>query len=418
LNLTRPQAVASVPNTNDLSFRLSKVLELEARLKVLTNHLERVRAEASRVVAAEPAIQQLMRQRDLEEANYRYYSSALEKARVDESLGAGKITNISVIQAPSPPGRVLEDIYKPMAMALGGGLVAGFLLAFLLERVFNQSFRRVVDLERHLRVPIMLSVPDMGKKMKSPPSSGDGQPPKRLLPSPEGAATPTDGSLVVAPQAGPLATWQPDHSLRGYFEGLRDRLVTYFETRNMTHKPKLVAVTSCHQGAGVTTLASGLAAALSETGDGNVLLVDMNAEQGAAHFFHKGKPAVPLTEVFDGQKPETAMIQDNLYLASGRETNDQKLPRVLPKRFASLVPKMKASDYDYIIFDMPPVAQTTVTARLSGYMDMVLMVIESERTGQELARRAHALLQESKANVTAVLNKQRQYMPEKLRQEL
>lgn len=417
LNLLRPQAVAAAVNTNDLSFRFARVLELEARMKVLTNHLERVRAEAGRVVAAEPAIQQLMRQRDLEEANYRYYNSALEKARVDESLGAGKITNISIIQAPSPPGRVLEDIYKPVGVALGGGLFAGLLLAFVLERVLNQSIKRVVDLERHLRIPIMLSMPDMGSKMKSRPGR-DGQPPKLLPPTSGETATMSDQKLAVVRSSGSVAPWQPDHVLRGYFEGLRDRLVTYFETRNMTHKPKLVAVTSCHQGAGVSTLAAGLAATLSETGDGNVLLVDMSGQEGVAQFFHKGEPAVSLTDAFEGQKPQTAMVGENLYLATGRETNDQKLPKVLPKRFASLVPKMKASDYDYIIFDMPPVAQTTVTARLSAYMDMVLMVIESEKTGQELARRANALLQESKANVTAVLNKQRHYMPERLRQEL
>ena len=46
------------------------------------------------------------------------------------------------------------------------------------------------------------------------------------------------------------------------------------------------------------------------------------------------------------------------------------------------MPKLKASQYDYIIFDMPPVSQTSMTARLSGLMDMVLLVIESEKTSK------------------------------------
>ena len=49
-----------------------------------------------------------------------------------------------------------------------------------------------------------------------------------------------------------------------------------FPANRMTHKPKLVAVTDCSRRAGASTLAGGLAAALSETGDGKVLLVDMN----------------------------------------------------------------------------------------------------------------------------------------------
>jgi Mrp family chromosome partitioning ATPase len=186
----------------------------------------------------------------------------------------------------------------------------------------------------------------------------------------------------------------------------------------MTHKPKMIAVTSCTRGAGVTTMAAGLAATLSETGDGNVLLVDMNLQEGAVHPFRQGRPDCGLSEALEDKTRDTAMVQENLYLVSAHETNNQKLPRVLPKRFAHLVPRMKASDYDYIIFDMPPITQTSVTPRLAGFMDMVLMVIESEKTGQEIVKRAEALLNESRATVGVVLNKQRAYVPRRLCQEL
>jgi Mrp family chromosome partitioning ATPase len=111
-------------------------------------------------------------------------------------------------------------------------------------------------------------------------------------------------------------------------------------------------------------------------------------------------------------------MQDNLYVVSVHEPKNQQLPNVLPKRFTHLVPKMKASDYDYIIFDMPPVTQTSFTARLAGYMDMVLLVVESEKTGQGILKRAHDLLNESRPNMAAVLNKHRAYVPPKLAQEL
>lgn len=104
-------------------------------------------------------------------------------------------------------------------------------------------------------------------------------------------------------------------------------------------------------------------------------------------------------------------------MVSAREPKDQKLPRVLPKRFAHLVPRMKASDYDYIIFDMPPVTQTSVTPRLAGFMDMVLVVIESEKTGSEIVQRANGS-SPNRANAAAVLNKHRAYVPQKFSQEL
>jgi Mrp family chromosome partitioning ATPase len=93
------------------------------------------------------------------------------------------------------------------------------------------------------------------------------------------------------------------------------------------------------------------------------------------------------------------------------------LSGVLPHRFSKLVPKLKASNFDYIIFDMPPVSQISITPRLAGFMDMVLLVIESEKTDRDLVQRAADLLAQSKANVGAVLNKTRHYVPRRLHQD-
>ena len=192
--------------------------------------------------------------------------------------------------------------------------------------------------------------------------------------------------------------------------------MVYFESINLTRKPKLVAVTSTHKGAGVSTIASGLASSLSETGDGRVLLVDMNLENGAAQQFFRGKPSCKLDDALESEKRNNALVQENLYVVIEDIISD-RLPRALPKRFASLVPKLKASDYDYIIFDMPPVSPTSVTSRLAGFMDTVMLVIESEKTDQQVVQQANALLAQSKASVTVVLNKTRQYIPSRLHRD-
>jgi Mrp family chromosome partitioning ATPase len=186
---------------------------------------------------------------------------------------------------------------------------------------------------------------------------------------------------------------------------------------NLTHKPKLVAVTSCAAGAGVTTTAAGLASSLSETGDGNVLLVNMNVRDGEAHHFYKGKLTCGLDEVLEKNTRETAYVEGNLYVAK-EQPEDDRLPRVLPKRFSHLLPKMKASDFDYIIFDMPPVNQISITPRLARFMDMVLLVVESEKTDRDAAKRVATLLTDSKANVGIVLNKNKAYLPKSREQDI
>jgi polysaccharide biosynthesis transport protein len=216
-----------------------------------------------------------------------------------------------------------------------------------------------------------------------------------------------------------MPPWDPRHALRPFYDTLRDRLITYFEVKNLTHNPKLVALTSCGDSAGVTSTAAGLAAALSETGEGNVLLVDMNVERGAAHHFYKGHLSCGIDEALKKDTRAGAKVQDNLYVVTESNSNDENsLQRVLPKRFTSLVPKLKASDYDYIIFDMPPMSQISITPRLARFMDMVMVVVESEKTDREVVQRAVNMLTEAKANVGVVLNKRKNYVPKQLQQEL
>jgi len=184
-------------------------------------------------------------------------------------------------------------------------------------------------------------------------------------------------------------------------------------------KPKLVGVTGCGKGrSGVTTLASGLAAALSKTGAGNVLLVDMKNEQGVAHSFHNGKPGCGLSDVLEPGNRAEAQVEHNLFVASMQEESAGANLKVAPTGFTHLMPKIKGSDYDYIIFDMPPVSATSSTPRMTGYMDIVLLVLEAERTGQQTAARASALMRDARANVAAVLNKCRPHVPAMLGQEL
>ena len=81
------------------------------------------------------------------------------------------------------------------------------------------------------------------------------------------------------------------------------------------------------------------------------------------------------------------------------------------------VARLKASDYDYIIFDMPAVSQTNSTLRVAGLMDVVLLVAEAEKTSRAALRRANEQLKDAQANVKVVLNKTHEYIPERLNQD-
>jgi len=414
--LTRPgtlpsPSAGSPAGTVDLAAEAARVAALQSRIKVLNSQLDGLRNEAANVDQAAPALSDLRRKKDLEESNYRYYSTALEQARIDEALGAGRVSNISQIQTPSPPFRDWSKTIKLLAMLAAGGLFGGLAWAFLIEMYLDRSVRRPIDFERMLGLHLFLAIPDVNRN--SHRRLAEAASPKQLaLPKPKDDAS-ARTALTTTAGAG-LAKWDPALALDPFHETLRDRLLAYFESKNLTHKPKLVAVTGLARDAGVTTIAAGLAKCCSDTGEGNVLLVDMTAGQGSAQQFYKGKAVCGLEEILDARG--SAKVEDKLYVV-GEEPNSDKLSRALPKRFTQLVPKLKASDFDYIIFDMPPVSQISITPRLAGFMDMVLLVVESEKTDKDLVQKATALLAESKAHVGAVLNKTRNYVPQGLHQD-
>ena len=396
-------AAPASADTIDVRAESARIVALQAKIKELNAQLEQVKAEASNVDQMAGQIEELLRNKKIQDQDYNYYATNLAQSRIDQALGGTQVSNISQIQRPSPPAIDRKKSLKLIGMVAAGGLGLGLAWAFLIELYLDRSIRRPIDVERSLRLPLFLSIPDLRSRryrrmIRNAVKTGPG------LPEGEGARA---LALAAAPQgAGAL--------LHPFYETLRDRLISYFESRNLTHKPKLIAVTGLGRDAGVTTVAAGLAGCLSETGEGNVLLVDMTLEQGSAQQFYKGKSVCGIDTLLDTR--DTAQVQGNLYVV-GEEPNSDKLSRVMPQRFSKLVPKLKASDFDYIIFDMPAVSQISITPRLAGFMDMVLMVVESEKTDRDLIQRATTLLAESKAHVGVVLNKAKTYIPARLHQE-
>lgn len=379
---------------------LARITALESRIKVLKSQQNQLQTEIATLDSSEAVIIELQRKKELQEANYRHFSASLEQSRFDEAIGSGKVSNISVVQHPSPPVKAQSKTIKLMAGAIFGGLFLGLALAFLIELKLDHTLRRPGEIETKLRLPVFVSIPFMDAKKMHQPSAG-------VAKTTAGTGADPASQLEVIPLDGGAA-------LRPFHELLRDRLISDFEAKNLTHKPKLIAVTSPGKRAGVSTTAVGLAASLSETGDGNVLLVDMNPQQGTAQQFYRGKPMCRLDDALS--EKQRALVQENLYVVA-EGSNRDTLVGGMPKRFSQLVPKLKASNYDYIIFDMPPISQTSMTPRLAKFMDTVLLLIESEQTDEKHAQQASALLAESKANVCAVLNKTRPYVPAMLHQE-
>ncbi len=387
----------------DIRTERAHLAAVEARVETLKGQLHGAQQQAEELAALAPQITQVERQKELEENNYRYFAASLEKARVDEALDPSKIPNISVVQKPSAALRTTGDLRKILLQLAGGGLALGLGLAFLIEMVFDQTIKRPAEFERRLHIPLLLSIPYL--------KNGSSAPAVPMLTANGEAVTPRAIKEARRVKASP---WEVGHFIRPYAEAIRDRLGLYFELHNLTHKPKLVAVTGFSEGGGTSTIAGGIAAALSEMGEGKVLLVDMNIGRPELHPFFGGKPAYSLMTALQPACP-IAPAAENLYLATTATDAESKQMQMGPKRLYELMPSLKASNFDYIIFDMPPLDQSSVALSMSGLMDKTLLVTEAEKCGASMVRRAYKELVDARANVACVLNKTRTYGPKLLK---
>jgi uncharacterized protein involved in exopolysaccharide biosynthesis/Mrp family chromosome partitioning ATPase len=378
----------------------SRVAGMEAKVALLKSRLGDIQQRTTQLSALTPQMEELERKRELDEANYKYFAESLEKARVDEALDPSKMPNISAVQRPSPPVLETTTRFKKTLALVAGGLAVGIAIALLKELLLNRTVGRPLELETRLQIPLMLSIPYA--------NSRNGH-----LPLPSNGAPANPRALAVRRHHSNLAPWEAGHFMRPYCDAIRDRLGLYFELNNLTHKPKLVGVTSFSEAAGASTLAAGLAASLSETDGGKVLLVDINLGPEEVHPFFKGKPAYPLTAALKPQT-EIASASENLYLATVGSSTTGGLAQVGLKKFFDMMPNMKASDFDYIIFDMPPLDQTSPTWGMAAFMDKLLLVVEAEKNNREVIKRGYRKLVTERDNVAVVVNKARSYVPKSL----
>ncbi|MGB9473788.1 MAG: Wzz/FepE/Etk N-terminal domain-containing protein [Candidatus Udaeobacter sp.] len=389
----------SSPENSPRSVKV-KIAGTQAKVEALKARLQDIQQRTKKLSELGPQIEDLERKREMDEANYKYFAASLEKARIDEALDPSKMPNISAVQRPSPPGLETKKRDKIVLALAGGGLVLGIALALLRGLVLNQTVSRPLQLETQLHIPLMLSIPYRNGHFSLPRNG-----------SPVNSEALTTGRRHAK-----LAPWDADHFIRPYCDAIRDRLGLYFELNHLTHKPKLVGVTSVSEEGGASTLAAGLAASLSETNDGKVLLVDVNLGPEEVHPFFKGKPAYPLNKAL---KPSDTIdsAADNLYLATVGSSNSGGPAQLGLKKFFDMMPNMKASDFDYIIFDMPPLDQTSPTWGMAAFMDRLLVVVEAEKNSREVIKRSYGKLIAERKNVAVVVNKSRSYVPKWLDSE-
>lgn len=201
---------------------------------------------------------------------------------------------------------------------------------------------------------------------------------------------------------------------RAHYLELLDRLGV---APGVLERPKVLGVTSCRSGEGVSTVAASLAVTAASSGHGPVLLVDANLERPTVYRLVGVKPAPGLAEALQGSPAEPILqpsaVPGLTVLAAGAvETRPARA--VAATAFAQLLQSLK-NDFALVVVDMAPADRGSMAIQLAAGLDGVLLVVEAERVrGEEIRQCKDALVRARASLLGVVLNKKRRHLPASL----
>ncbi|HSP42269.1 MAG TPA: Wzz/FepE/Etk N-terminal domain-containing protein, partial [Luteolibacter sp.] len=324
----------------------ARLAAIRAKIEVFESHLQEIRKLFSEQYAIGAQIEEIERRKQLEDAEFRSLEVKLKEAKLDMTLDPSRMPNITIVQKPSEPVKTYDALIQKIILGLaGGGLAFGLGLAFLIELFFNRKIERPMEIQTRLQLPLLLSIPYIRRGERNGMLLGNRAESPRIGDRQADLPAVSDGQNYEIAES---EEKRPDHFILPYSETIRDRIIFNFEVNNITHKPKLVAVTGMSEGAGTSTIAAGLARSFAEIRGVKVLLVDLSSCHPQENPLFGDLPRHSLPNALKlAQNPGFRERPQSLYYANAPARRDEPgVSRFTPLHLHEMMPMLQASEYD------------------------------------------------------------------------
>ncbi|MCB0321963.1 MAG: GumC family protein [Bdellovibrionales bacterium] len=144
---------------NEANLTEAELEALHARAHSLQEQMTELDREIQTLDLRDKELRELNREIETNEENFKVYQRKLEESRIQDEMNRQKIANIGVIQEAVVPvkavkPRKLLTLVLAMCLALVSGVGAALMAEF-----GAQSFLSAREVERHVNVPVLASIP-------------------------------------------------------------------------------------------------------------------------------------------------------------------------------------------------------------------------------------------------------------------
>jgi len=272
-----------------------------------------------------------------------------------------------VTDPASPAFSVKPGVVKIVALGILGGLMMGLIVIFVLDKM-DDRISSLIELQTLFPEPVL------------------GQIPKESLAS--------EGALL-----------KPGDERQAFIEAFRTLRSSLIFLPVQGERPKTFVITSALPDEGKTTVSSNLAVTLAFSG-AKVLLIDADMRSGKVSHLFGAQGAVGLSNVLTKKLPWKEAVSatwiDNLYLMPCGPAVLNTAEHLLGKVTDQFIQDVYA-EFDYVLFDSPPVIILDDTLSLSPKIDATLFVLRFDQSSTRASRRALELLHSRQANVIGLV---------------
>jgi capsular exopolysaccharide synthesis family protein len=306
-----------------------------------------------------------------EETNNKQVLERLNRQLQEIELTPADESQFNVLEeGAGTPHPVQPNRVRMILTGLLAGLLVGLGLIYFLDRL-DDRLELAEEIEGALQEPILGQLPSVPKS--------------------EGG-----GSLLV--------TKLDEHNMFSEaLRGVRSAVLLGFGNE----RKKVLLVTSAVPGDGKTTFTTNFAITLAIAGH-RVLLVDADLRRGATHTFFGNSREPGFSDVLMGEKHWTDVIRQTS-IETLKVIHSGPLPSNPGELLISPIPEQlieeAREEFEFVIFDCPPLTAIDDTFSLMPFSDGVLFVVRSGQTSMRFAKNSlHAIRQRGAQILGLVLN--------------
>jgi uncharacterized protein involved in exopolysaccharide biosynthesis len=354
-----PKHPTVVSLTQQITNAQTSLIEAIANTKQITQKkLDTAQARLQQLNDTKAEHEKLFKNVALLSANYDYYASKVEEARVADKLAEENVSNVRVASAPSlPVDPVTPNKVMNLVLALVGGLIFALGLAFFRDYL-DHGLKTPEDVEAYLRITTL------GSFFNKP------------------------GQVLDSREA--------------------ERMASLLDTVGPGDSGKVFEVTSSVPGEGASQLSDALAQAFSNDPDAATLLIDLTGD------IARVRSAQGLSDVLTGAAQlDSVFTRDGALTIVGKGTQGSIPAQAWGSEKMRQILGDLRKRYRYIIFNAGPALQSQDAIRVARIADGIVIAIKADATRREVVQRVLSLLGEARNKVVgAALTQRTQAIPQ------